>query len=202
MEKICVFCGSSFGSDEAYSEAARALGKTLLNHNLGLVYGGGHVGLMGEIARTVLEGGGHVTGVIPQALADRELAYKEVNDMRVVNSMHERKALMAELSDGFIAMPGGLGTMEEFFEVITWSQLAFHNKPCGLLNVKGFYDQLIRFIDGMVEKEFVDASNREMILIDDNPEALIFKMKNNAPSQVDKVEKALKAKRDRGFHST
>ena len=200
MEKICVFCGSSFGRHHEYSDAARALGRTLLNHDVGLVYGGGHVGLMGEIARTVLEGGGHVTGVIPRSLADRELAYREVTDLRIVESMHERKALMAELSDGFIAMPGGLGTMEEFFEVITWSQLAFHNKPCGLLNVKGFYDPLIHFIDQIVEKGFADASNREMILIDDNPEALIIKLKNDAPSQVDKVEKALKAKRERGFH--
>jgi uncharacterized protein (TIGR00730 family) len=134
MERLCVFCGSMRGTDPSFAAAARSLGGEFLRRGLGLVYGGGRVGLMFEIARTIHERGGRVTGVIPRGMVEQELAYTEPSDLRIVETMHERKALMAELSDGFIALPGGLGTMEEFFEVVTWAQLGIHRKPCGLLN--------------------------------------------------------------------
>lgn len=197
MKNICVFCGSSFGIHPEYSEAAVALGQALVDQQIGLIYGGGNVGLMGEIARTVFEQGGHVTGVIPKALADREVAYTELTDLRIVKDMHERKALMADLADGFIAMPGGFGTLEEFFEAITWSQLAIHNKPCGLLNIGNFYDLLIRFLDHTVEHGFVPQANRNMILMDANPQKLIEKLRHYAPATLDKAKLALQHKKER-----
>ena len=145
--KICVFTGSRHGASTAYADAAEQLARDLVERGFGLVYGGGNVGLMNVIADAVLELGGHVTGVIPNALVSKEVAHRGLSELRVVNSMHERKALMAELSDGFIALPGGIGTMEEFFEVLSWAQLGIHNKPCGLLNVSGYYDPLIQFLD-------------------------------------------------------
>src|SRR5215216_2949562 len=146
MKRVCVYCGSSIGNQRIYREVAEVMGSVLARRRIGLVYGGGNVGLMGVIADAVLAGGGEVIGVIPQSLADREIAHDGVTDLRIVDSMHTRKAMMAELSDAFIAMPGGVGTFEEFFEAVTWTQLGVHRKPCGLLNVAGFYTPLAAFI--------------------------------------------------------
>ncbi|MEY4096024.1 MAG: hypothetical protein RLZZ53_3223 [Acidobacteriota bacterium] len=173
MKRIAVFCGSSIGNQPAYAEAAVALGGVLAKRGIGLVCGGGNVGLMGVIAEAVLTAGGEVIGVIPQALADRELAHGGVTDLRIVDSMHTRKAMMAELSDAFIAMPGGVGTFEEFFEVVTWTQLGLHRKPCALLNVAGFYAPLAAFIDQAVSEGFIKPIHRQMIVVDDNPERLV-----------------------------
>jgi uncharacterized protein (TIGR00730 family) len=159
----------------------------LAKNKIGLVYGGGNVGLMGEIAKAVLEAGGDVIGVIPESLAQKEVAFTELADLRIVGSMHERKALMVELSDGFIALPGGLGTIEEFFEVLTWAQLGIHHKPCGLLNVCQYYSPLMHFLDRTVEQQFVEPEHRSMILIDEDPEALLIKFESYQPPQVDKA---------------
>jgi uncharacterized protein (TIGR00730 family) len=144
---ICVFMGSQIGARSEYTAAARQIGRELAERGYGLVYGGGNVGLMAVVADTMLECRGHVTGVIPESLVGKEIAHRGLSDLRIVQSMHERKAVMAELSDGFIALPGGIGTMEEFFEVLSWAQLGIHNKPCGLLNAYGYYRHLIRFLD-------------------------------------------------------
>ena len=173
MKRVCVFCGSSVGNKPEYREFAVAMGRLLAAKGIGLVYGGGHVGLMGVIADAVLAAGGEVIGVIPQALADREIAHGGLTDLRVVDSMHTRKALMADLSDAFIAMPGGVGTFEEFFEAVTWTQLGVHRKPCGLLNVGGFYSPLVAFIDQAVSEGFIKPVHRAMIAVDDNPERLL-----------------------------
>ena len=171
--KICVFSGSRHGSLREYSAAAKQLGQALVARNYGLVYGGGNVGLMTVIADTVLDLNGHVTGVIPDALVSKEVAHRGLTDLRVVNSMHERKAVMAELSDGFIAMPGGIGTMEEFFEVLSWAQLGIHQKPCGLLNVAGYYDPLIEFLDHAVGQDFVKPKHRALLIVDSEPANLL-----------------------------
>jgi hypothetical protein len=163
---ICIFTGSRHGSSPAYAEAARQLGGALVARGYGLVYGGGNVGLMTVIADTVLALGGHVTGVIPDSLVSKEVAHLGVSDLRVVGSMHERKAEMAELSDGFIAMPGGIGTMEEFFEVLSWAQLGLHEKPCGLLNVGRYYDPLIKFLDHAVAEDFVKPKHRALLIVE------------------------------------
>jgi uncharacterized protein (TIGR00730 family) len=173
MKRVCVFCGSSVGNRSEYADVAVALGRLLAARQIGLVYGGGHVGLMGVIADAVLAGGGEVIGVIPQALADREIAHGGLTDLRVVDSMHTRKAMMADLSDAFIAMPGGVGTFEEFFEAITWTQLGLHRKACGLLNAGGFYTPLVAFIDQAVSEGFIKPIHRSMIVVDDNPERLL-----------------------------
>ena len=173
MKRICVYCGSSVGSQPVYREAALAMGAVLASRKIGLVYGGGNVGLMGVIADAVLAGGGEVIGVIPQSLADREIAHSGVTDLRIVDSMHTRKALMADLSDAFIAMPGGFGTFEEIFEAVTWTQLGVHRKPCGLLNVGGFYTPLALFIDQAVSEGFIKPVHRESIIVDDDPERLV-----------------------------
>jgi uncharacterized protein (TIGR00730 family) len=173
MKRICVFCGSSPGAGPEYLEAATALGQALARHKLGLVFGGGRVGLMGHIARAALAAGAEVTGVIPRGLVAREVGFTELTDLRVVETMHERKGLMIELSDGFIAMPGGLGTIEEFFEVVTWGQLGLHQKPCGLLNVNGFFDHLIAFLDTVYQEQFVDAEHRAMVLLENDPDRLL-----------------------------
>jgi uncharacterized protein (TIGR00730 family) len=171
--KICVFTGSRRGLRPEYAEAARSLGRALVARDYGLVYGGGKVGLMTVIADTVLELKGHVTGVIPNSLVSREVAHFGLSDLRVVDSMHERKALMAELSDGFIAMPGGIGTMEELFEVLSWAQLGLHEKPCALLNVAGYYDPLIQFLDHGVEQDFIKAKHRALLIVESDPGALL-----------------------------
>ncbi|MCC7241707.1 MAG: TIGR00730 family Rossman fold protein [Acidobacteria bacterium] len=166
MRRVCVFCGSSSGGRPVYAEAARDLGRELVARQLTLVYGGGQVGLMGEVADAVLQAGGEAIGVIPHALASREIAHQGLTRLHVVSSMHERKALMAQLSDVFIALPGGFGTYEEFFEAVTWTQLGVHRKPCGLLNVAGFYDPIVGFIDRAVEEQFVRPQHRATILVD------------------------------------
>ena len=171
--KICVFTGSSRGARAEYSDAARRLARQLVERGYGLVYGGGNVGLMGVVADAALERGGHVTGVIPDALVSQEVAHRGLSDLRVVQSMHERKATMAELSDGFIAMPGGIGTMEEFFEVLSWAQLGLHNKPCGLLNIGGYYDHLIRFMNHAVDQEFLKPKHRQLLLVEKEPDRLL-----------------------------
>jgi len=171
--KVCVFTGSSRGQRPGYSDAARQLARRLVERDYGLVYGGGNVGLMGMIADAVLDRGGHVTGVIPDALVSQEVAHRGLSELRVVQSMHERKATMAELSDGFIAMPGGIGTMEEFFEVLSWAQLGLHDKPCGLLNIGGYYDHLIRFMNHAVDQEFLKPKHRALLIVEEEPDRLI-----------------------------
>lgn len=173
MKRVCVFCGSSLGNRVEYSEAAVTLGGLLARRGIGLVYGGGNVGLMGVVADGALAAGGEVIGVIPHSLATREIAHHGVTDLRVVDSMHTRKALMAELSDAFIALPGGFGTFEEFFEAVTWTQLGVHRKPCGLLNIAGFYAPLAAFIDQAVSEGFIRDAHRQSIVIDDHPERLL-----------------------------
>jgi len=171
--RICVFCGSSTGTRPEYAAAARELARELVSRDIALVFGGGCIGLMGEIADAVLAAGGHAIGVIPHALVARELAHRGVQDLRVVTSMHERKALMADLSDSFVAMPGGFGTFEELCEAITWTQLGLHRKRCGLLNVAGFYDPLLRLFDHAVSEGFIKRSNLDIVATDASPAALV-----------------------------
>lgn len=173
MKRICVYCGSSPGRDDAYREAARALGAELAGRGLGLVYGGASVGVMGAVADAVLAEGGEAIGIIPKALATKEVAHPSLSELHVVQSMHERKALMAELSDGFAALPGGWGTIEELFEILTWAQLGFHEKPCGVLNVAGYYDDLARFLEHAMAEQFVREAYRAMLMIEDDPAALL-----------------------------
>lgn len=173
MRRICVFTGSRDGSHPGYAEAARQLGRELVERNYGLVYGGGNVGLMKIIADTVLDLGGHVTGVIPDSLVSKEVAHRGLSDLRIVQSMHERKAMMAALSDGFIALPGGIGTMEEFFEVLSWAQLGIHRKPCGLLNTGGYYNRLIEFLDHAVEHDFLKPKHRSLLILADEPPEIL-----------------------------
>ncbi len=176
MRRVCVFCGANVGAGEAYRAAAVRLGQTLAKRGLEVVFGGGGIGLMRVVADAVMAAGGRMIGVIPQALVAKELAHRGVPDMRVVASMHERKALMAELSDGFIALPGGYGTLEEFCEVLTWTQLGLHVKPCALLNVGGYYDALLQLFDHAVAEQFVVPANRQLVLVDDDPESLLDQM--------------------------
>ena len=173
MRNICVFCGSQSGTDLRYRRAAIELGGLLAQRGHGLVYGGGHVGLMGIIADAVMQAGGTVTGVIPKPMTERELAHETVTKLYVVSSMHERKALMASLSDGFIALPGGFGTLEELFEVIAWAQLGIHRKPIGLLNVGGFFGALISFVDYMVVEGFVKSKYRDLFVTAERPADLL-----------------------------
>jgi uncharacterized protein (TIGR00730 family) len=192
--RVCVFCGSSPGSRPEYARAAELLGQVLVEREIGLVYGGASVGLMGKLAETVLGGGGDVIGVIPSGLVKMEVAFEGLPDLRVVDSMHERKAMMADLADGFIAMPGGLGTIEEIFEVLTWAQLGFHDKPCGFLNICGYYDHLITFLEGAVEEQFIRADHRSMVLVDEKPEALLDQFDQYRPPKVDKAKWILSLK--------
>ena len=191
MKRICVFCGSSPGAKPEYSEAALELGHALADKNIELVYGGGNIGLMGKVARAVLEKGGKVIGVIPKALVKKEVAFIELDDLRIVGSMHERKALMAELSDGFIALPGGLGTIEEFVEVLTWAQLGIHRKPCGLLNVCQYYQKFSDFLAHVADQRFIAKEHRELVLVDDSPLALLEKFESYCPPNIDKAAWAL-----------
>jgi uncharacterized protein (TIGR00730 family) len=176
MKSIAVYCGASFGASPVYAEAACALARAMVEHNIALVYGGGNVGLMGVIADEVLRLGGEVTGVIPRALVEREVGHTGLTRLFVVKDMHERKAMMSELSDGFIAMPGGMGTLEELFEMLTWSQLGIHDKPVGLLNVNGFYDGLIGFIGHQQQEGFVRAQHAALIMVESEPEALLRRL--------------------------
>jgi len=173
IRRLCVFCGSSHGADPAFAEAARSFGALLARERITLVYGGGNVGLMGVIADATLAGGGQVIGVIPHGLEQKELAHRGLTELHVVGSMHERKAMMADLSDGFVAMPGGLGTFEEILEIITWAQLGIHRKPCGFLNVRGYYDKLMEFLDYAVEQKLFKPEHRGMILVEREPEAML-----------------------------
>ena len=171
--RICVYAGSNPGADPAYGEAAADLARLLAQRGIGVVYGGAQVGLMGILADTALAAGGEVIGVMPQALIDREIGHTGLTEQHVVGSMHERKAMMADLSDAFVALPGGFGTYEEFFEAVTWTQLGVHKKPCGLLNVAGFYDPLVQFLDNAVSEHFVRQQHRSTILVDTHPGRLI-----------------------------
>lgn len=173
LRRICVYCGSSSGSRPEYALAAQAVGTALARRGLELVYGGGNVGLMGQVADAALAAGGHVIGVIPESLMAREVGHRGLPDLRVVGTMHIRKALMAELADAFIALPGGFGTIEEFCEVLTWAQLGLHRKPFGLLNTAGFYDPLLAFFDHQVAERFVRSEHRELIISHTEPEALL-----------------------------
>jgi len=173
MKRICVFAGSSSGVRNEYRTVARELGHDLARRKLGLVYGGARVGLMGALADEVLAAQGHVTGIIPEALVAKEVAHHGLSELRVVTSMHERKAMMADLADGFIALPGGWGTVEEFFEVLTWGQLGLHRKPCGLLNVQGYFDRLLSFVDHSIEEGFVRRERGAMICVSSSPGELL-----------------------------
>jgi uncharacterized protein (TIGR00730 family) len=173
VRSVCVFCGSSLGAREAYADAARALGKELVSRGQRLVYGGAHVGLMGVLADAVLSLGGEVIGVIPRGLQTRELAHAGLSELHITDTMHERKALMGDLAQGFVALPGGLGTLEEFAEVLTWSQLGLQRKPCGLLDVEGFYASLLGCFDRMLEEGFLQANQRELVLADTDPARLL-----------------------------
>ena len=176
LKTVCVFCAANPGSHPQYVERAAAMGRHLARSKRRLVYGGGRTGLMGALADAALDAGGEVIGIMPRHLVDREVAHTELTELRVVSSMHERKALLAELSDGFLAMPGGLGTLEELFEIWTWGQLGLHSKPYGLLQVEGFFTPLLDFLDQAVTAGFIRAANREMLVVDDDPAALIARM--------------------------
>ena len=176
LKRVCVFCGSSSGARAAHRDAAAQLGRALATRGIGLVFGGGRTGLMGIVADAALAAGGHVTGVIPHAMIARELAHEGLQDLRVVSSMHERKAMMAELSDAFIAAPGGFGTFEELCEVITWTQLGLHRKRCGLLNVEGFYDPFLQLIGRAVEDGFIRADGTGLLVSDADPSALLTRL--------------------------
>jgi uncharacterized protein (TIGR00730 family) len=186
MGRICVFCGSSPGRSPAYTEAAVELGQTLVARGLGLVYGGASVGLMGKLADTVLEAGGEVIGVIPDSLLRYEVTHEGLPDLRVVGSMAERKTLMAELSDGFISLPGGTGTLDEMFEMLTWSQLGDHDKPSGLLDVEGFYSNLIAFLDHAVEERFLRSEHRAMLIVETSANALLDRFESYAAPKLEK----------------
>ncbi|HEX9888587.1 MAG TPA: TIGR00730 family Rossman fold protein [Nitriliruptorales bacterium] len=181
LRRVCVFCGSSPGGDPAYAVVARDLGRALAAAGIGLVYGGGTIGLMGVLADAVLEGGGEVTGVIPDHLKRREIDHPGVQDLRVVQTMHERKALMHDLSDAFVALPGGLGTMEELFEIWTWLQLGLHAKPIGLLQVAGYFDGLLGFLDHAVEEGFVQLGIRRLLVDDTDPDDLLARLEDFDP---------------------
>ena len=173
IKNICVYCGSSSGKNPAYSQAAVKLAQALCERNIGLVYGGSMVGVMGTVADAVLAAGGKAVGVIPKALAIKEVAHDSLSELHVVASMHDRKAMMADLADGFIALPGGWGTLEEIFEMLTWAQLGFHDKPCGLLNIEGYYDGLIDFLENSFEQQFVSELYRPMLMKAQEPLALL-----------------------------
>ncbi|MGI8739024.1 MAG: TIGR00730 family Rossman fold protein [Gammaproteobacteria bacterium] len=173
--KICVFTGSSPGAHAEYMGAARDFGRALVAHGYGLVYGGARVGLMAAVADAVLNRGGYAAGVIPDFLVDREIAHPRLSDLRVVSSMHERKALMVDMSDGFVALPGGLGTLDEFFEALTWAQRGLHAKPCGLLNVRDYFRRLLGFLDDAVDARFIKPAYRAMIVVEQRPHVLLEK---------------------------
>ena len=186
MRRICVYCGSSAGAHSDYADAARELAAVLTGHEIELVYGGASVGTMGILADAVLEHGGKVHGVIPKMLEEKEIAHQGLTELHVVSSMHARKSMMAALSDGFVAMPGAFGTLEEIIEVLTWGQLRFHDKPCGLLNVRGYFDKLLAFFDHTLSEGFLRAENRSMLLCDTTPTGLIQKFERYSAPHVDK----------------
>lgn len=186
-QRACVYCGSSEGNDPAYASAAVELAETLVRHNYDLVFGGGSIGIMRIVADAVLNVGGSVTGVIPQSLVDREVAHDRLTELHVTSSMHERKALMADLSDVFIALPGGLGTLEELFEIWTWTQLGFHQKPVAILNTMGYFNNLLDFLDKAVESGFVKSDHRNMLVAESDADALLQKLSQHQPTDTDKL---------------
>jgi uncharacterized protein (TIGR00730 family) len=184
VRRISVFCGSSPGARPVYGQAADELGRLLVEQGIGLVYGGGHVGLMGRLADAVLAQGGEAIGVLPEALVAKEIGHPGLSELRVVGSMHERKALMAELADGFVALPGGLGTVEELFEVYTWAQLGLHRKPCALLDVEGYYEGIARFLAHAVEERFLREDHRAMLIVDPDPRTLLDRLRRFEPAAI------------------
>jgi uncharacterized protein (TIGR00730 family) len=181
MTRLCVFCGTNAGARPEYGAAARELGALLAEEGIELVYGGASVGIMGELADAVQEGGGHVTGIIPQQLIQKEAAHRGISDLIVVASMHQRKSQMADLSDGFIALPGGIGTLEGFFEILTWGQLGIHAKPCAVLNIAGYFDSLTAFLDHAVAEEFLTQAHRDTIMVESEPRALLERLRAYEP---------------------
>ena len=186
MRRICVYCGSNTGVREDYANAAVELADVLVRHDVELVYGGASVGTMGVLANAVLENGGKVHGVIPQMLEEKEIAHQNLTELHVVSSMHARKSMMAALSDGFIAMPGGFGTLEEIIEIITWGQLRFHDKPCGVLNIGGFFDHLLSYLDHASAEGFLRPENRRMLLEESTPVGLIQQFERYTAPHVEK----------------
>jgi uncharacterized protein (TIGR00730 family) len=184
IRRLAIFCGSNPGARPEYIGAASALGTLLCERGIGVVYGGSSVGLMAALADTMLENGGDIIGVIPRMLVQREVANNALSDLRIVESMHERKAMMAELADGFMALPGGIGTLEEFFEIWTWAQLGMHDKPCGLLNVAGYFDGLLEFLDRAVTEKFVREVHRGMVVVENDPAALLARFEAYEPPRV------------------
>jgi len=178
MKRLCVFCGSRTGAPAVYAEETRRLGAAMVRRGHGLVFGAGNIGLMGVLADAVRAGGGETIGVIPKALVERELAHQSLTDLRIVESMHDRKALMAGLSDAFLALPGGFGTLDELFEILTWAQLRFHQKPIGMLNVAGFFDPLLKWIDRAIADDFVKAKNRELLIVETDVEKLLDRIED------------------------
>jgi uncharacterized protein (TIGR00730 family) len=181
VQRVCVFCGSSPGARPAYAEATAQVGRLLAGEGIGVVYGGGHVGLMGVLADSAMAAGGEVIGVMPQALVDREIAHTGIADLRVVQSMHERKALMAELADAFVALPGGAGTLDELFEIYTWSQLGIHAKPCGLLDVEEYWADLTAFLDHAVRERFLREEHRASLIVEREPARLVDRLRDHRP---------------------
>jgi uncharacterized protein (TIGR00730 family) len=190
MQAVCVYCGSNAGVREDYGVLARALGLEIARRDMALVYGGARVGLMGQVADAALAAGGRVVGIIPQSLVDKEIAHSGLTESHIVGSMHERKRMMADLSDGFVALPGGIGTLEEIFEMWTWAQLGYHAKPCALLDTAGYWTGLAAFLDHQVEEGFVRAPHRDMLLVDDDPARLLDRMEAYEPPVVKKWIKA------------
>lgn len=186
LQRICVYCGSNSGNDGVYTNAAVAFADVLVANNIELVYGGAHKGTMGVLADAVLERGGKVHGVIPKMLQEKEIAHTGLTELHIVASMHERKSMMAALSDGFVALPGGFGTLEELIEIVTWGQLRFHEKPCGILNVNGFFDKLLEYLDHTEAEGFLKSENRAMLLADETPEGLIRQFEGYQAPGVDK----------------
>ena len=187
LHRVCVFCGSSRGNQPIYVEAAKDLARLLAQRDIALIYGGANVGLMGELADACLRDGGKVIGVMPRALVDKEIAHRGLTELHIVDSMHTRKALMADLSDAFIAMPGGFGTWDEFCEVVTWSQLGLHRKPCAVLNVNGYYDPLLAMADRAVAEGFLRGPHRDLVISESEPGVLLDRMQNYVVQVVDKL---------------
>lgn len=186
MRTLCVFCGSSPGVRKDYAAAARGLGRAMVERGVRLVFGGGQVGLMGVVADAVMEAGGEAVGVMPKALLEKEIGHQRLTELQVVGTMHERKALMADLADAFVALPGGYGTFEEFMEVLTWAQLSLHEKPCGLLNVAGFYEPLVNLFDRAVEEGFVRPDHRSLALLEEDPQRLLDMLESYTPPATEK----------------